>query len=139
MAEQTNNAFNTGMVAPCGLNCAVCYAHMRQKNRCGGCRSGENLPNSCLNCIIRNCDKRWGREADFCYVCDSYPCARLKALDKRYRTKYATDIRKIQETMKTQGLDALLIQQRQQWTCPTCGGLICMHRGTCDICAPIEK
>ncbi len=24
----------------------------------------------------------------FCFECESYPCKRLKALDKRYRTKY---------------------------------------------------
>ncbi len=131
--------FRADMIAPCGINCTVCYAHMRQKSTCGGCRSNDNLSNACQRCIIRNCDKREGGATDFCYVCDSYPCAKLKALDKRYRTKYATDIRDIQETIRRQGMEALLEKQRAQWTCPTCGGLICMHRGACDICAQNEK
>lgn len=139
MPEEVKNGFSADMIAPCGLNCAVCYAHMRAKNICGGCRSANNLPNSCLRCIIRTCYKRKERDADFCYVCDSFPCAKLKALDKRYRSKYATDIKKIQQTIKTQGLNALLIQQQRQWTCPTCGSLICMHRGSCDTCAPNDK
>ncbi len=134
-----DNEMDCGMIAPCGINCTVCYAHMRSKNRCGGCRSADNLPNSCQRCIIRSCDKRKDGEADFCFVCAQYPCAKLKSLDKRYRTKYATDIREIQETIKTQGLNALLKQQKKQWTCPTCGSLICMHKGTCGTCAPKEK
>ncbi len=139
MAENLKNGMHAGLIAPCGLNCALCYAHLRKKNTCGGCRGNENLPASCVRCIIRGCDKREGSGADFCYVCADYPCAKLKALDKRYRTKYATDIRENQRTIKTQGLDAFLSQQKQRWTCPKCDSLICMHRGTCDTCAPKEK
>jgi predicted RNA-binding Zn-ribbon protein involved in translation (DUF1610 family) len=63
-------------------------------------------------------------------------CARLKALDKRYRAKYFTDIKENQETIKTAGMDVFLQQQKKRWTCPTCGSVICMHRGTCDTCTP---
>ena len=129
-----SNDLKADMIAPCGINCALCYAHMRKKNTCGGCRNGDNLPGSCLSCIIRNCDKR--EDVDFCYTCAAYPCARFKSLDKRYRTKYATNLKEIQETIKTQGINALLEQLKEQWTCPDCGSLICIHRGTCDVCAP---
>lgn len=128
------NDMNAAMVAPCGLNCALCYAHLRTKNACGGCRSSDNLPNYCLRCIIRNCDARKCGEADFCYVCADYPCARLKALDKRYRAKYATDLKENQQTIKTQGMDLFLEQQKQRWTCPVCGGVISVHRSYCDTC-----
>jgi hypothetical protein len=48
----------TEMVAPCGMNCAICMGHLlREKNKCTGCRGGDtNKPASCIKCVILNCD-----------------------------------------------------------------------------------
>jgi len=27
-----------GMIAPCGMNCEICIGHIREKNKCPGCR-----------------------------------------------------------------------------------------------------
>lgn len=127
---------NATMIAPCGMNCALCYAHLRVKNSCGGCRSKDdiNMPAYCQRCIIRSCEARSESESDFCYVCESYPCKRLKALDKRYRTKYAMSMMDNLSVIKTKGMDAFLRQQSEHWTCQKCGGIICVHGGLCNTC-----
>lgn len=123
------------MIAPCGMNCALCYAYLREKNKCDGCRGrDETKMPSCQRCIISHCDARAEGESDFCYVCDKYPCARLKALDKRYRTKYAMSMLENLSAIKTQGMDTFLQQQSERWTCLDCGGVICVHRGYCETC-----
>ena len=74
------------LVAPCGMNCGVCRAHLRANNPCPGCNvSGWRRPVSRERCFMRVCDKRTGR---FCCDCAEFPCKKLKHLDKRYRTKY---------------------------------------------------
>jgi hypothetical protein len=31
------------LIAPCGMNCAICKAYLRQRNPCNGCRFGDSL------------------------------------------------------------------------------------------------
>ena len=31
-------------------------------------------------------------------------------------------------------MDAFLERERRQWTCPACGGIICVHTGVCSGC-----
>jgi len=31
--------FKSSLIAPCGIYCGVCYAHLREKNKCFGCRT----------------------------------------------------------------------------------------------------
>lgn len=75
------------MIAPCGMDCATCRAHLRENNPCHGCRRAQkNKPKTRVNCKIRLCTKRHGK---FCCDCQEFPCERLLHLDKRYRKKYA--------------------------------------------------
>lgn len=71
------------LVAPCGMNCALCQAYQGKGLACNGCGHGGERK-ACRNCSIQKCA---GKKA-FCFECAVYPCKRLKALDKRYRTKY---------------------------------------------------
>jgi len=82
MAEQAS------LIAPCGMNCGICMAYLREKNRCPGCRGDDasKMP-SCLRCSIKNCETVKTTGSGFCYECPTGPCRRLKQLDKRYRTK----------------------------------------------------
>ena len=74
------------LIAPCGMNCGICMAHLREKNRCQGCQEAEkNKPKTRVFCKIRICQERKGK---YCFNCPRFPCDRLKSLDKRYRTKY---------------------------------------------------
>ena len=79
----------TELIAPCGMNCGICHRYLRLKERCPGGRGEDvfKMP-SCMHCIIKNCAYLVNTDSGFCYECAEYPCRRLKALDKRYRTKY---------------------------------------------------
>ena len=76
------------LIAPCGMNCRLCYGYIRPKGKCLGCSAPkESKPKSCTNCKIVVCEKRTQNGWVTCASCDT-PCRRLKELDKRYRTKY---------------------------------------------------
>lgn len=123
------------LLAPCGMNCRLCYAYQREKNKCGGCRGEEaSLPNSCRKCIIRNCPVINSNASGFCYECDKHPCRRLKDLDKRYRTKYHMSMLENLEVIKDEGINAFLQQDKKRWTCSNCGQIVCVHRNVCPIC-----
>ena len=123
------------MIAPCGMNCGLCIGHQREKRQCPGCRiESANKRKSCTKCSIVQCDKRKGKEADFCYVCDGFPCTRLKILDERYRTNYNMSMIENLEHINKQGIDAFVKSEKKRWACDTCGGIICVHRGYCLMC-----
>lgn len=85
----TNHQYN-GLIAPCGMNCGICLAYLRTKNRCEGCwGENEHKPKHCVKCVIKNCELLAKTDSKFCYDCEKYPCTRLKQLDKRYRTNYS--------------------------------------------------
>ena len=125
----------TKLIAPCGMNCGVCYAYLRKERKCSGCH-GDNTDKSayCINCIIRNCEMIKISQSGFCFECDKYPCKRLKQLDKRYRTKYAMSMIENLESIKGIGLSAFIDNEKERWQCVKCGGVICVHRGYCDNC-----
>ncbi len=77
-------------IAICGMDCRLCSAYERKKNGCGGCREvpGSRFA-SCDTCRIRNCEKALAGNFQFCFSCDSYPCDKIKHIDKRYRTRYS--------------------------------------------------
>ena len=132
---------NQSHIAPCGMNCSLCIAYQGKKydikkkgiNRkyCDGCRPrGEN----CLH-MAKVCEKVGKGQIEFCFECEAFPCKRLKALDKRYRTKYHMsmigNLRVIQEL----GMNEFLKSEEAKWACQTCGGLICCHNGLCLNCS----
>ena len=84
----------SNLIAPCGMNCNLCYAFLREKNRCNGCReSDENKSISVQKCIIKNCEILQQKQLKYCSSkCEKFPCTRLKNLDKRYRTKYHSSL-----------------------------------------------
>ena len=50
------------LIAPCGMNCAVCKAHLRdlqEKNYCGGCNNNP-VYLYCQKCVMRNCKDKVG-------------------------------------------------------------------------------
>lgn len=126
---------DSNMIAPCGMNCALCLAYQRDKNRCMGCNSNDiNMPKSCKNCIIKNCDNKKTNPPIDCYNCNKYPCTRLKQLDKRYRTKYNMSMIENLNYIKEFGMDNFLKNEQIRWKCTKCGGLICVHRNKCLKC-----
>jgi len=130
------DAIKTKMIAPCGMNCALCIAFHREKNTCPGCLGMDtNKSNYCRKCIIKNCDKLDlnGRKK-YCYTCSDFPCKRMKQLDKRYSTKYGMSMIENQNYIKKHGIREFVKNERNRWTCSHCGALISVHRQHCFYC-----
>jgi hypothetical protein len=121
-------------VAPCGVNCSVCYAHLRSKNNCGGCWGADNLkPKHCVVCKIRHCEYLAKSGSHYCYDCEMFPCKRLKEMNKRYVLKYKISLLENLGKIKKIGVQSFILTENQRWTCK-CGGLICEHTGRCLLC-----
>jgi len=123
------------LIAPCGMNCGICMAFLREKNRCSGCRGDDSKkPVTRKNCKIKNCKIFQNNKAAFCYECQDFPCEKLAHLDKRYRTRYSMGMIENLTNVKNSGLGKFLEDQKKRWTCPECKGIICVHTGSCQNC-----
>lgn len=123
------------MIAPCGMNCALCVGYLREKNRCGGCVTGSaSTPNYCRKCIIRNCDKLKEAKRPYCFDCDTFPCKRLRQLDKRYRTRYGMSMLDNLESIRNSGIRQFVRDEKERWTCRQCGAVVSVHRQDCLFC-----
>ena len=123
----------TTMVAPCGMNCMVCYKHCYHKKPCNGClKSDDGKPDHCSKCKIKDCVKTKG--FSYCYECTDYPCKQMKRLEKSYNTRYGASLIENSLLVKEHGLTEFMKQQKEKYTCPTCGGIISMHDNECSEC-----
>ena len=128
------------LIAPCGMNCGVCMAYIAmnidlnrkgfRRTYCAGCRPRGK------HCVFMKgkCDLMGEGRVRFCYECRDFPCHRLKALDKRYRTKYHLSMIENLNFIKEHGIERFLENQAEKWRCPDCGGAICCHNGLCLKC-----
>jgi hypothetical protein len=111
------------LVAPCGMNCGVCIGHLREKNPCSGCRKIEATGKKTLVlCRIRICVERKGI---FCFNCVTFPCNRLKHLDKRYRTRYGMSEIENLEFIRDEGINEFIKSERKKWQ--SSKGTLCVH------------
>ena len=130
--------FDLLMIAPCGLDCTICHRAVEPVNPCKGCRGPvEFMADYCLNrCPIRKCDKRSGFATDFCDACPDYPCEEVMEKQTRYTTEYPL-VESPDENLvsiRENGLEAFIAEETARWTCGECGGVICVHSGTCARC-----
>lgn len=123
------------MIAPCGMNCALCSAFQRDKNKCSGCNiiSGIRFP-YCSTCAIRNCALQLKSKSKLCCNCSKYPCARIKHIDKRYRTKYGMSMIENLNSIFAIGVRKFAKMESERWKCSNCGSIICVHKVNCLIC-----
>ncbi len=123
------------LIAPCGMNCGLCRAYMRSRNRCPGCRGDDRgKPKTRVECRIKKCEERRWAGGEFCTCCASFPCERLRRMDSRYRTKYGMSMIGNLRCIKADGFVSFLEQERCKWTCPACGATICVHQASCLVC-----
>ncbi|NLT18570.1 MAG: hypothetical protein BWX72_01120 [Firmicutes bacterium ADurb.Bin080] len=132
------------LIAPCGMNCGLCYAYQfREKDLnkqgfhrayCPGC-----IPRG-KNCVYmgKQCKPLSEGLIRFCYECGDFPCKKLKALDKRYHTKYRMSMIENLLFIREKGVEEFLEQQKIKWKCSKCDEFICCHFGLCLNC-DIEK
>jgi len=128
------------LIAPCGMNCCLCIAYQFKekdinkrgfhKKYCSGCiPRGENCTH-----MRDACELLAKGSIRFCFECESFPCKRLKALDKRYRTKYHMSMIENLNYIKEFGMEEFLKKERDKWRCTECGATICCHNGLCLNC-----
>jgi hypothetical protein len=132
------------LIAPCGMNCAICAAYLAGKYNlkkqgintgyCAGCRHRGK------NCALlkRSCELLVKGKVQFCYECADGPCKRLKGLDRRYRKNYHMSMIENLYFIKEQGMVKFLMKEEKKWRCPKCGGFISCHSGLCFKCE-VEK
>ncbi len=118
------------LIAPCGMNCAICVSHFgytmagkKRKSRCTGCKPRDK---GC-SFLKEHCEKLANKSIDFCFECDDFPCDYLKKLDRSYREKYDMSMIKNLKTIKEKGMNKFLKEQEEKYRCPGCGGIICVH------------
>jgi hypothetical protein len=115
------------------MNCGICIAHLREKNKCPGCRGDDtHKPITRSQCMIKTCCAETGSK--FCYDCSAYPCGALKHLDERYRKNYGMSMIANLEDLRRFGIKKFLKNEKAKWACPKCGGTICVHKGYCLEC-----
>ena len=132
-----SKSFHPSLIAPCGMNCGICLSYFgyavngrKRKNPCVGCRLKE------YQCafIKKQCDKLINNKIEYCFECVDFPCARLKVLDRLYRTKYGMSMIENLEYIQKNGIDNFIKKEREKWKCPKCGGIICVHNKKCCTC-----
>ena len=124
------------LIAPCGMNCTLCYAYQRTKNLCPGCGIDDDQKSfSCTNCRIKNCKNLKNTSKSFCYDCISFPCKLLNHIDKRYHTKYNMSMIDNLVSIKKNGIKKFILNENKKWVCRICGESICVHKGGCLNCS----
>lgn len=127
------------LIAPCGMNCRLCLGYIREKNTCPGCRminKQGSKKSECRNrCSIKNCEQIANGKIKYCSnSCGRFPCARLKQLDKRYRTRYQMSMIENLKMIDEFGIKHFIRNEKEKWLCRECGEMICVHRTACLSC-----
>ncbi len=130
--------FDALMIAPCGLDCTICHRAVDPVKPCRGCRGPDELKTDFCRyrCTIKKCDKRKNFAMDFCDECPECPCEEVLEKETRYTSEYPLVESPLENLkhIRQDGMDAFLAQETAQWTCVDCGGVICVHSGTCAGC-----
>ncbi len=128
------------LVAPCGMNCAVCSAYLAKTHNvkdagirypyCPGCRPRHK---TCAF-LKKRCTRLLNGKVRFCFECPDFPCENLLKLDRRYRNRYHMSMVDNLTAIKQKGITRFLAQEEEKWRCPRCGDTICCHNGLCFSC-----
>ena len=138
-----SNSISEELIAPCGMNCAICskylsYINDLNRSQCGGCRTGKDscsyLFDKCTG--INNSSKR---DAVFCFECDQYPCKQIDRMDDRYRKNYRMSVKDNLENIRKMGTAEFANEQYRKYRCSTCGGLISIHNRKCFKCDEVSR
>jgi hypothetical protein len=137
------NPISEELIAPCGINCAICSWYMAYRNnlkrsQCIGCRPGSKkctyLFGKCAEANIAPTNER-----GFCFECKRYPCKHLNRVDARYRQNYLISIKENLEDIRQSGLRRFIEEQYEKHQCSRCGGLVSVHNRKCFTCDKVER
>ncbi|MCP4675019.1 MAG: DUF3795 domain-containing protein [Deltaproteobacteria bacterium] len=139
----TTKPISEDLIAPCGMNCAICSRYLSHVNntkpsRCIGCRPrNEQCTYLFSKCTGIN-DTVTGNAA-FCFECDQYPCKQINRMDDRYRNNYQMSVKDNLEQIAKMGVSKFIIEQYRKYRCSECGGLISIHNRKCFKCEKITR
>jgi hypothetical protein len=107
----------------------------KRKHTCTSCRVYDK------NCAFlkRDCELLREGSVQYCYQCDDFPCGNLERLEKRYRKKYDTSLIGNLLEIRDNGVELFIKGQLEQYNCPECGEIICLHTNKCYNCGYKEK
>jgi hypothetical protein len=135
--------FSPDLIAPCGMNCAICSRHLSyvnnlNKSQCTGCRP-RNKKCSYLFGKCTGINHKAKSDAAFCFTCNQFPCKQIDRIDRRYKTNYKMSMKENLGFIKTKGILKFIINQYEKYACQKCGGLISIHNRKCFKCHTITK
>jgi hypothetical protein len=141
-AMKQSNPIREELIAPCGMNCAICsrylaYVNHLKRSQCIGCRPRNGCAHLFKKCTGLNHISKG--DAPFCYECSQYPCEQIERIDKRYRNNYFMSMKDNLASIQKMGISQFLIEQYEIYRCDRCGGLISIHNGKCFFCDTITK
>jgi hypothetical protein len=127
--------FSVENIAPCGVNCGACIAYLREKNKCYGCLSPNNIKTSrTIKCGLKFCNEHKATKFTYCFECQGFPCARLKRMDKRYVEKYNLSVINNLIMIKENGFEDFIEKENEKWKCSNCGEILSVHQSFCLNC-----
>ena len=138
-----SNPISEQLIAPCGMNCAICsrylaYINNLKRSQCVGCRPSKErctyLFDKCTGVNSTSQDN-----AVFCFECDQYPCKHIDRMDDRYRKNYMMSVKDNLDFIKKRGVGKFIDEQYKKYRCPQCGGLISIHNKKCFQCDIITR
>ena len=137
------NSFSEELIAPCGMNCAICsrylaYVNNLKRSQCIGCRPGNKI----CTYLFKKCtgiNNKAKGDAAFCFKCDQYPCKQIDRIDSRYMKNYKMSMKDNLEFIKKKGIGKFIKEQYRKYRCSRCGGLISIHNQKCFNCDKITK
>ena len=140
---EDSNKISEELIAPCGMNCAICskylsYTNNLKRSQCKVCRPG----NKSCNYLFAKCsgaNVAQNKNSVFCFECCQYPCKEINRMDKRYKKNYHMSVKENLDTIKNQGISEFIQEQYVQYSCSKCGGLISIHNRKCFNCSTITK
>ena len=137
------NPISEELIAPCGINCAICSRYLAYRNnlrrsQCIGCRPGNK------NCayLFGKCPETGNaatNERGFCYECKYYPCKHLNRIDARYRKNYLVSIKENLDYINQFGIHQFIEKEYAKHSCSRCGGLISIHNRKCFTCDKVTR
>ncbi len=138
-----SNPISETLIAPCGMNCAVCsrylsYVNNLKRRQCIGCRP-RNERCAYLFGKCRGINHAARGDAAFCFECAYYPCPQINRVDDRYRKNYNMSFIENLEYIKSMGIGKFIEEQYEKYRCSNCGGLISIHNRKCFNCDTITK
>jgi hypothetical protein len=76
------------------------------------------------------------KPVEFCFECSDFACESLAKMEAVYITKYKLSLIENLKHIKEKGMDSFLKAEKEKWTCPNCGGVVCVHTKRCYTCNP---